>query len=277
MKLIRRGKVKDVYQMEDGNLLFHFSDRVSAFDVKISTPIPRKGEILCKFAEFWFSVLKTPNHFLKSVDKDKMLVRPLQMIPVECVTRGYFYGSLAERYDAGKPVPFAPSTRPALASRLDKPIFDPTTKSEEHDLPVTRDEALKVAGISPEQYNYLAETSTSLYERMNSTVGRAGFILADVKFEFGLDIDGTIILADSLGPDEFRLWRVSEYSPGRIQESYDKQLLRDWLVKSGFKQKVDMLAAKGMKPESPEIPSELAQELSRRYASAYEQITGQHL
>src|ERR1051325_185945 len=98
MRLLRKGKVKDIYELDNGDILFHFSDRVSAFDVKMATPIPRKGEVLCRFGEFWFSTLDTPHHMIGVVDKDKMLVKKLEMIPVECVVRGYFYGSFVDRY-----------------------------------------------------------------------------------------------------------------------------------------------------------------------------------
>ena len=138
MRLMRSGKVKDIYELDSGNILFHFSDRISAFDVKMATPIPKKGEVLSKFAEFWFDTLQTPNHMLKVVAKDKMEVKKLQMIPLECVVRGYFYGSYVERYKEhlGKELPS--SFRPVLGSKLPEPIFDPTTKSEEHDRPIDR-------------------------------------------------------------------------------------------------------------------------------------------
>jgi phosphoribosylaminoimidazole-succinocarboxamide synthase len=134
MRLMRNGKVKDIYELESGNILFHFSDRISAFDVKMTTQIPKKGEVLCKFAEFWFDTLETPHHMLKVVAKDKMEVKKLEMIPIECVVRGYFYGSFTERYKErlGKELPL--DFRPVLASKLPEPIFDPTTKSEKHDL-----------------------------------------------------------------------------------------------------------------------------------------------
>ena len=128
MRLVRKGKVKDIYELDDGNILFHFSDRISAFDVKISTPIPRKGEVLCRFGEFWFDILDTPNHMIRASDKDKMIVKKLQMIPVECVVRGYYYGSFVERYKShlGNEIPS--DFKPTLASKLPTPIFDPTTK-----------------------------------------------------------------------------------------------------------------------------------------------------
>lgn len=272
MKLLRKGKVKDIYAFDDDSILFHFSDRVSAFDVRMITPIPRKGEVLCRFAEFWFEALQTPHHMIRIIEKDKMQVRKLEMIPVECVVRGYFYGSLVERYKGREDFP--PDFNPVLASKLNRPIFDPTTKSEEHDIPIGRQELVSSGVLSGKDYDYLETTSTSLYEKMAKIVELAGFILADVKFEFGRNEKGHIVLGDSLGPDEYRLWLKTDHQPGKIQESYDKQLLRDWLIKIGFKDNIDRLAIEGKKPESPEIGPEVANELSRRYILAYERISG---
>ena len=277
MRLTRSGKVKDIYELDSGNILFHFSDRISAFDVKMATPIPKKGEVLCKFAEFWFDTLQTPNHMLKVVAKDKMEVKKLQMIPLECVVRGYFYGSYVERYKEhlGKELPS--SFRPVLGSKLPEPIFDPTTKSEEHDRPIDRHRVVSSGILSDNHYDFLEKTSISLYKKMSNIVERAGFIIADVKFEFGVDEKGSILLGDSLGPDEYRLWLKTRYQPGKIQESYDKQLLRDWLIEIGFKDTIDRLAMEGKKPESPQISSPVVNELSRRYMIAYEQISGRRL
>ena len=277
MRLTRSGKVKDIYELDSGNILFHFSDRISAFDVKMATPIPKKGEVLCKFAEFWFDTLQTPNHMLKVVAKDKMEVKKLQMIPLECVVRGYFYGSFVERYKEhlGKELPS--SFRPVLGSKLPEPIFDPTTKSEEHDRPIDRHRVVSSGILSDNHYDFLEKTSISLYKKMSNIVERAGFIIADVKFEFGVDEKGSILLADSLGPDEYRLWLKTRYQPGKIQESYDKQLLRDWLIEIGFKDTIDRLAMEGKKPESPQMSSQVVNELTRRYIFAYEQISGRRL
>ncbi len=277
MRLMRSGKVKDIYELESGNILFHFSDRISAFDVKMATPIPKKGEVLCKFAEFWFDTLETPHHMLKVVAKDKMEVKKLQMIPLECVVRGYFYGSFTERYKERLGEELPSDFSPVLGVKLPKPIFDPTTKSEEHDRPINRLKAISLGILSDNDYDFLESTSISLYKKMSRVVDRAGFIIADVKFEFGLDEKGNILLGDSLGPDEYRLWLKSGYRPGKIQESYDKQLLRDWLIKIGFKDTIERLAKEGRKPESPEISSSVVNELSRRYVYAYELISGRRL
>jgi phosphoribosylaminoimidazole-succinocarboxamide synthase len=274
MRLMRSGKVKDIYELDSGNILFHFSDRISAFDVKMATPIPKKGEVLCRFAEFWFDTLDVPHHMLKVVDKDKMEVKKLQMIPLECVVRGYFYGSFVERYKErlGRDLPSGFS--PVLASKLPEPIFDPTTKSEEHDVPIDRHTMVSSGVLRDDDYDFLERTSISLYNKMSKIVERAGFILSDVKFEFGVDQKGSILLGDSLGPDEYRLWLKTGYQPGKVQESYDKQLLRDWLIRIGFKDEIDRLAKEGKKPGSPDVSRDVANELSRRYIFAYEMISG---
>lgn len=276
MRLVRKGKVKDIYELEDGNIMFHFTDRVSAFDVKMATPITRKGEALCRFGEFWFDSLAIKHHMIRVVEKDKMIVRKLEMIPMECVVRGYFYGSLTERYKEYLGTALPKDFEPILASRLPQPIFDPTTKSEEHDKPITMNEALSMKLVTREEFDSLEKISLDLFRKMSDIVDKAGFIIADVKFEFGRD-GGEILLADSLGPDEYRLWLASDYRPGKIQDSYDKQLLRDWLINTGFKDKVDRLAKEGKKPESPQVAPTIAAELSRRYILAYERITGRGL
>ncbi len=277
MRLVRKGKVKDIYELDDDNILFHFSDRVSAFDVQMATPIPMKGEVLCRFGEFWFEVLETPHHMLRVEGKDKMVVKKLKMIPIECVVRGYFYGSFEERYKdhLGKGLPA--DYKPILAGKLPKPIFDPTTKSEEHDIPVSKNQAIETGLVNAQDYDYLEKTSVSLYEKMSEIADRSGFIIADVKFEFGRDSHGKVLLADSLGPDEYRLWLKQDYQPGKKQEAYDKQYLRDWLVKTGVKAEIDRFAKEGKKPEPPEVMPEVVKELTLRYTLAYERMTGRKL
>ncbi len=275
MKLVHKGKVKDVYETEESNYLFHFSDRISAFDVEMPTLVPRKGEVLCQFANFWFNKLDVKNHMIATKGLNTMVVKKLDMIPIEFIVRGYFYGSIIER--CAKNPAIYPSLRkfePLLASRLPEPLFDPTTKSDTHDVPISEDQMTGTGTLSPHELAYLKKTSISLYRQMSDVVGRAGFIIADAKFEFGYDPAGDIILlADSLGPDEFRLWRKSDYSPGKVQESYDKQILRDWLINTGFKVIIDEHSRKGLKPVAPALPPELVNQLSERYVYAYEKIT----
>jgi phosphoribosylaminoimidazole-succinocarboxamide synthase len=275
MKLMRKGKVKDIYELENGNLLFHFSDRISAFDIQMTNLVPRKGEVLCKFTEFWFNSLNAKNHMIRLHDKDKMEVKRLEMIPIECIVRGYLYGSLFERLS--KPTnddTISGNFTPIKAARLPNPVFDPTTKSEEHDIPVKREDVVRSGIISDNDFDYLKQTSITLYSKMSDIIERSGFIIADVKIEYGRDpVSGDILLGDSIGPDEFRLWLRSDYSPGEDQDSFDKQLLRDWLIKTGFKEKVDNSIRDGGKIVPPVIPPQLLSELTKRYLWAYEQIT----
>jgi phosphoribosylaminoimidazole-succinocarboxamide synthase len=275
MKLIRKGKVKDIYELENGNLLFHFSDRISAFDIQMTNLVPRKGEVLCKFTEFWFNSLDTKNHMIRLHDNHKMEVKRLEMIPIECVVRGYLYGSLFERLSRSTNDDIVLGNfTPVKAARLPNPVFDPTTKSEEHDIPVKREDAVRSGVISDNDYDYLKQSSISLYNKMSDIIERSGFIIADVKIEYGRDpISGDILLGDSIGPDEFRLWLRSDYLPGRDQESFDKQLLRDWLIKTGFKERVDNTIKDQGKIVPPVIPPQLLSELTKRYLWAYEQIT----
>ncbi|HEX6377840.1 MAG TPA: phosphoribosylaminoimidazolesuccinocarboxamide synthase [Nitrososphaeraceae archaeon] len=272
MKFIHSGKVKDVYELDEENLLFHFTDRVSAYDVPMVTDIKGKGEILCKFAELWFNHLDTKNHMVRLDAKDKMVVRKLSMIPLECVVRGYMYGSLFERYTVGGNIMgLDPDLK--LASRMREPVFDPTTKSQIHDAPISEAQILQKEILTNNELNYLKNTSISLYNQMSIISDKAGFIMADVKFEFGKDPKSDeIILADSLGPDEFRMWDKESYKVGEEQVSYDKQFLRDWLIKVGFRDKVKM-SKDGDKPIPPELPSAVVKELLKRYSHVYENIS----
>jgi phosphoribosylaminoimidazole-succinocarboxamide synthase len=275
LRLIHKGKVKDVYEVDGSTYLFHFSDRVSAFDVEMPTLIPMKGKILCQFAKFWFDELDVKNHMISTRGQDKMIVRKLKMIPLEFIVRGYFYGSLIERFaNARDAHPSLRKFEPILASKLPEPLFDPFTKSSTHDVPISEDQIVDRGILSRDKLAHIKEISINLYRQMSSVVGRAGFIIADTKFEFGLEDSGELILlADSLGPDEFRLWRKSDYFPGKLQKSYDKQILRDWLIQTGFKAIVDEASGKGLKPVSPYLPSEIVNRLSHRYIYAYEQIS----
>lgn len=275
MKFLRSGKVKDIYETDDGNLLFHFSDRVSAFDVKFQTPISRKGEVLCKFAEFWFKKLPNTNHYIRTEAKDKIVVKKMDMIQVECVVRGYFYGSLIQRWKSGEVV-IPKNTDTTLAAKLSEPIFDPTTKSETHDLPINKKDAVNRNLVTSKEYDWLEETSIGIYKKMYAIAENGGFILADLKLEFG-KLDDQILLGDSIGPDEYRMWPKETYHIGKTQESFDKQLLRDWLAERGYQKQFDEDRKAGKEPIAPSLPSELCQQLSSRYITAYEKITGHSL
>jgi phosphoribosylaminoimidazole-succinocarboxamide synthase len=268
----KRGKVKDIYELDSEELLFVFTDRVSAYDVVLPSTIPRKGEVLCKLAAYWFNYLKIPHHMIRVEDANHMVVRKLKMIPVECVVRGYLYGSLYERLVKGEvnlPVKLI------NAAKLPEPYFDPTTKSDVKDEPVTVDQIVDEGWLDTEEITALKDSSVSIYKKMSERADKAGFILADLKLEFGFDDDSNIVLADSIGPDEFRLWPKENYSPGKNQESYDKQLIRDWLSKVGYKKTLDEARKSGQPtPRPPDLPKDLIDETSKRYVIAYERLTG---
>ena len=265
MKFIGSGKVKDIYESGE-DLLFRFSDRVSAFDVPFHEPVPGKGEALCAFAEYWFGRLPVRNHFLRRVSPTEILVRHLEMVPMECVVRGYLYGSLAERARRGSAeLPVGSSD--VLASKLPHPIFDPTTKAK-HDAPVSRAEAVSMGLVDDSTFGRLEAESLKIYELMHSVCLEAGFIMADLKLEFGRDGDGNLVLADSIGPDECRLWPATFYEPGRVQTSYDKQILRDWLVSEGHAARFERERAAGKEPEPPTIPPDVLSLMSERYREA---------
>ena len=274
MKFLTSGKVKDVYELEDGKLLFKFSNRVSAYDVKFKDEIPKKGEVLCKFAEYWFKKLGVPNHFVERKSDTEIVVRKLNMLPIECVVRGYFYGSLVSRWKDGK-ISLEDGTQTDLAAKLPSPIFDPTTKST-HDMPVNKEEAISQKLVTNDEYDWLSEESIKIYEKMARIADNAGFILADLKLEFG-KLNNEIILADSIGPDEFRLWPKDEYKIGETQQAYDKQLLRDWLTENGYQKKFDDARSCGEEPIAPSIPSDLVSKMTKRYVTAYERLTANTL
>ena len=274
MKFLTSGKVKDLYDVDENSLLFEFSDRVSAYDVKFSQDIPKKGKVLCRFAEFWFDKLEVSNHFISRESDTTILVKKMKMIPMECVVRGYFYGSLIGRWKNGS-IQLPDNTDTTLAAKLTKPLFDPTTKSE-HDVPVDKEMALEMNLVSEEQYVWLEKTSIDIYEQMASVANDAGFILADLKLEFGI-LDGKIVLGDSIGPDEYRLWPKDTFAVGKIQESYDKQILRDWLTANGYQKQFEDERNEGKEPTAPQIPSDIIETITKRYVIAYEKLTGNSL
>ncbi len=274
MKFLTSGKVKDIYDLEDGNLLFLFSDRVSAYDVKFKEEIPKKGEVLCKFAEFWFNKLDIPNHFLRTEGETGIIVKKMKMLPIECVIRGYFYGSLVNRWKKGEmKIPDGADTK--LASKLPEPIFDPTTKST-HDVAINKKQAIEMKLVTEDEFDYLSRTSIEIYKKMASIAENSGFILADLKLEFG-KINDDIILGDSIGPDEYRLWPKKSYKIGEIQEAYDKQLLRDWLTANGHQKQFDDARSEGKEPVAPPIPEDLISKMTERYVTAYERFAGHKL
>ena len=272
MKFLTSGKVKDVYEVDNDTLLFKFSNRVSAYDVKFNDEIPKKGEVLSKFAEFWFETLDVPNHFVETKSDTEIIVKKMEMLPIECVVRGYFYGSMVSRWKNGEISLPKSSYRTELASKLSEPIFDPTTKST-HDVPVNRQESISQNLVTEEEFDWLSQKSIEIYNKMAYISHKAGFILADLKLEFG-KLDGKITLGDSIGPDEYRLWPKDSYKVGKIQEAYDKQLLRDWLTANGYQKQFDEARQRGDEPIPPNIPEEIIAKMTQRYTTAYERITG---
>ena len=274
MRFLTSGKVKDVYELEDGKLLFKFSNRVSAYDVKFKDEIPKKGEVLCKFAEYWFKKLGVPNHFVERKSDTEIIVKKMDMLPIECVVRGYFYGSLFSRWKNGK-ISLEKDTPTELAAQLPKPIFDPTTKST-HDIPIDVNEAVSQELVTNDEYDWLSEKSIKIYKEMVKVADKAGFILADLKLEFG-KLNNEIILADSIGPDEFRLWSKDLYKIGKTQEAYDKQLLRDWLTENGYQKKFENARSRSEDPIAPPIPPNIISKMTQRYVTAYERMTENNL
>lgn len=279
MRLLREGKVKNIFLLENGNLLLKFSDRVSAFDIKFDQRIPNKGKVLCKFANFWFNKLDVPSHFIRMRQENAMEVKRLSMIPYEFIVRGYYYGSMLERYttDSDLKSLFGKSLTLKKGAKLPYPFFEITTKSEEHDLPVERDKVLDLGILRDSILKEIEDISLAIYDTMDSIAKQSGFIIADVKLEFGFDEHNELTLADSIGPDESRIWLEKDYQPGQTQGSYDKQLLRDWLIEIGFKQEMLRLASRGKSPKPPRIPEFLINEMSDRYVYVYEKITGEKI
>ena len=271
-RFVRSGKVKDIYEYDEDHLLFHFTDRVSAFDVVLPTAVPRKGEVLCRLGAHFFDTLGVPNHMVRTEGPDTMVVKKMEMIMVECVVRGYLYGSLMDRLSRGEVG--LPVAR-VLASKLPEPYFDPTTKSGEKDEPITEAEIVSQGRMSDEELAKVKERTFQIYDNLGRRAEAVGYILADLKLEFGRDAAGNILLGDSIGPDEFRMWPASSYAPGKTQESYDKQPIRDWLVSEGYKSKLDAARKAGSPPPPPpQLPDWLVRETARRYAFVYETFSG---
>ncbi|HEX7243428.1 MAG TPA: phosphoribosylaminoimidazolesuccinocarboxamide synthase [Longimicrobiaceae bacterium] len=289
--LLRRGKVRDVYDLGDA-LLMVATDRVSAFDVVLPQPVPRKGEVLTLLSAWWFGRTRdvVPNHLL-SVSPDHiadrypgladtrevwarraMLVRRTEPFPVECVVRGYLSGSAWKEYAASGTLagePLAPGL--VESDRLEPPVFSPATKAEEgHDENIPFARMAEVVGA--ETAERLREASFAVYRRGLEIAAPAGIILADTKFEFGRDADGEIRLIDEvLTPDSSRFWPADRYAPGRGQPSFDKQPLRDYL---------EGLAAEGRwdkQAPGPDLPPAVVEETSRRYQDAFRRLTGHDL
>jgi phosphoribosylaminoimidazole-succinocarboxamide synthase len=276
--LYRRGKVRDVYDLGE-HLLIVASDRVSAFDVVLPTPIPDKGRILTKLSLFWFEFLKEPNHlvtadvnhFPSALRKHRdwlrgrsMLVHKAERFDVECVVRGYLAGSGWKDYQktgmvCGIPLPFDLKQ----SAKLSQPLFTPAAKNDTgHDENISFDEMIEITGEDPAEE--LRERSLKIYQRARDYAHICGVILADTKFEFGTK-DGEIILIDEvLTPDSSRLWPAKDYKEGRDQKSFDKQYLRDWLETLDWNKEAP----------GPELPAKVVENTRDKYLEAFRLLTG---
>jgi phosphoribosylaminoimidazole-succinocarboxamide synthase len=276
------GKVRDLYEVDDGHLLLVASDRISAFDVVLDDPVPGKGEVLTALTVFWLELFAdlVPNHLagwraseLPSAARHlagrAMLVRRLEMVPFECVARGYLVGSGWKDYQATGTVcgiPLPEGLR--QADRLTEPIFTPATKTETgHDENVS--EAQVAAAIGPDLSARLRDLTLEVYRRGAEHAARRGILLADTKLEFGLDGDQVVLADEVLTPDSSRFWPAESWQPGRPQPSYDKQFVRDWLTSpaSGWDRH------SGEAP--PPLPDEVVERTREKYVEAYERLTGE--
>ncbi len=274
---IYSGKVRDLYRTPDDRLLFVASDRISAYDWILATPIPDKGRILTAMSLWWFDRIDdiVPHHVISTrvpdaVARRGMICANLDMFPVECVVRGYLAGSGLTEYREKASV-CGVNLPPGLkdGSRLPKTIFTPATKAPqgEHDENVTFDEVMAVIG--QEEAQMLRRLSLAVYERAAEIADDRDLILADTKFEFGTQADGTIVLADEiLTPDSSRYWPADGWEPGHPQPSFDKQYVRDWLTspESGWDRH------SGQAP--PPLPDEVVEKTRQKYIEAYERLTG---
>ena len=280
---LHSGKVRDLYAVGDDLLLLVASDRISAYDVILPTPIPDKGAVLTGLSLWWFEQLAdvVPHHVVSADPADypaplgdhadllrgrSMLCKRLKMVEVECVARGYLTGSGLSDYKKTQSVCGVPLPAGLVdGSELPEPIFTPTTKAPvgEHDMPMTFDEV--VAKVGAELAAELRRTTIEVYTRGVQLAAKAGILLADTKVELGHDESGVLTLGDEvLTPDSSRFWPADTYQPGRAQPSYDKQYVRDWLTESGWDKK----------PPAPELPADVVERTRGKYVEAYERLTG---
>ena len=272
-KHLRTGKVRDLYSNDSGEILLVASDRISAFDWVLPTTIPNKGAILTQLSLFWFELLAdiVPNHIIsdevpEAVADRAVIVQPLEMFAIECVARGYLTGSGLVEYNTNQEVCGNPLPAGLLdGSALPASIFTPATKAEigDHDINIDFQSASKIVGA--EAAEDLRRLTLKLYDTAAEFALGRGIILADTKFEFGINMAGEITLGDeALTPDSSRFWESDGWAPGKSQPSFDKQFVRDWLTSSGWDKK----------SPPPELPSEVVEKTAERYNSAFERITG---
>lgn len=275
---VRRGKVRDIYDLGD-RLLMISTDRISAFDWVLPTPIPDKGRVLTQISAFWFELLGTPHHLLSEdlqslalpADADptslagrSMIVRKCDVVPIECVVRGYLEGSGWKEYQQSQSVcGISLPTGLQQCSQLPEPIFTPATKEESgHDINISYEQTEAIVGR--EIARQLRDRSIEIYRRGAEHARSKGIIIADTKFEWGL-VDGQLILIDEvMTPDSSRFWPAAHYEPGHSQPSFDKQFVRDWLTASGWDKNSD----------PPALPDEVVSKTRAMYIEAYERLTG---
>jgi phosphoribosylaminoimidazole-succinocarboxamide synthase len=280
--LLKRGKVRDIYDLGD-RLLIVVTDRISAFDVVLPTPIPDKGKILTLMTLFWLDFLKdiVENHLITAYIEEypeilkpykeilhqrSMIVKKAKVIPVECIVRGYITGSAMKEYQkTGKVCGIKLPEGLKEADKLPEPIFTPSTKAEEgHDINITFDELINIVG--KEVAETLRELSLKLYIKASNYAESKGIIIADTKFEFGF-YEGKIILIDEvLTPDSSRFWPKDEYEPGKPQKSFDKQFIRDWLSSLSWEENAP-----------PTIPPDIVEKTRAKYFEALYRLTGKTL
>jgi len=275
LPLLAKGKVREMYELGD-DLLMVASDRISTYDAVHPTPIPEKGKVLTGLSVLWFGLTKdiVPNHFVSATDGVPeefrgrgLRVRKLKMLPVECIVRGYITGSGWKDYKATGTVSCLTLPEGLQESeQLPEPLYTPSTKAEEgHDEAIDFAETVKLLG-SEELAAQVRDVSIAVYKAVAEHARERGVILADTKFEFGLDDNGVLTLGDEVcTPDSSRFWPADSYVVGQGQPSFDKQFVRDWATNSGWDKN----------PPAPEIPEDIVAQTRERYVTAYERLTGE--
>ena len=285
LKLLSRGKVRDIYEIDAERLMIVTTDRMSAFDVVMNEPIPYKGVVLNKLTIFWMAMFKglVDNHLLDVSTRDfpsnlkqyadmldgrAVIVRRAEPLPIECIVRGYITGSGWKDYlSTGKVSGHELPPNLKESEKLEKPLFTPSTKAEigDHDENITIEQARQ--RVPQGVFERVEQISLEIYGRGREYASARGIIMADTKFEFGLTNGGLMLIDEVLTPDSSRFWPADEYEPGRSQKSFDKQYLRDWLSGTGWDKT----------PPPPELPNEVIRETQKKYLEAYEFLTGEPL
>jgi len=284
LKLHASGKVRDVYSVDADHLLFVATDRISAFDYILATGIPNKGRVLTQISLFWFEFLRDiiPNHvatadvnqypealrkYADQLRGRSMLVKRAEMFPVECVARGYLSGSGWKEYQAtGSVCGIKLPAGLRESEQLPEPIFTPATKAQSgHDENISFERTVGILG--QETSETLRELTLTIYKKAADYAKKRGIILADTKFEFGVTAAGITLADEVLTPDSSRFWPADGYAPGKVQNSYDKQYVRDYLESIKWNKQ----------PPAPSLPAEVAQKTSEKYVDAYRRLTGHDL